>query len=469
MQISYNNERHILEEHNYKPQIQDVAKPNLYRKIFAYGQVPKTSFNMRNVPLDCPKDIWITDTTFRDGQQACSPFLPEDIVELYKMLHRLSGPKGIIRQSEFFLYSENDRKAVDKCLELGYKFPQITSWIRANEKDFELVKSLGLKETGILVSCSDYHIFKKMNMTRAQAMDKYLAIIKMALDKGIVPRCHFEDITRADYFGFVVPFAIELMKLSKQSGIPIKIRACDTMGYGVSYPGTALPRSVQGIIYGFRYYAEIPSEQLEWHGHNDFYKAVTNSATAWLYGCSAVNTTLLGIGERTGNTPLEAMVMEYTSLRGTRDGMDLSVITEIADYFERKMGISIPERTPFVGKNFNVTRAGIHADGLLKDQEIYNIFDTEKILNRPARVIVDSFSGLAGIAFWINSYFRLKEDEKIDKKSPLVQKIKDKVDAVYAQGRTTSMGDKELCKFIKDIDLKAYEKLSKNLPKAREI
>ena len=469
MQISYNNERHILEEHNYKPQIQDVAKPNLYRKIFAYGQVPKTSFNMRNVPLDCPKDIWITDTTFRDGQQACSPFLPEDIVELYKMLHRLSGPKGIIRQSEFFLYSENDRKAVDKCLELGYKFPQITSWIRANEKDFELVKSLGLKETGILVSCSDYHIFKKMNMTRAQAMDKYLAIIKMALDKGIVPRCHFEDITRADYFGFVVPFAIELMKLSKQSGIPIKIRACDTMGYGVSYPGTALPRSVQGIIYGFRYYAEIPSEQLEWHGHNDFYKAVTNSATAWLYGCSAVNTTLLGIGERTGNTPLEAMVMEYTSLRGTRDGMDLSVITEIADYFERKMGISIPERTPFVGKNFNVTRAGIHADGLLKDQEIYNIFDTEKILNRPARVIVDSFSGLAGIAFWINSYFRLKEDEKIDKKSPLVQKIKDKVDAVYAQGRTTSMGDKELCKFIKDIDPKAYEKLSKNLPKAREI
>ena len=469
MLISYNKERHILEEHNYKPQIQDVAKPNLYRKIFTYGQIPKTSFNMRNVPLDCPKDIWITDTTFRDGQQACSPFRPEDIVALYKMLHRLSGPKGIIRQSEFFLYSKNDRKAVEKCLDLGYKFPEITSWIRANEKDFELVKSLGLKETGILMSCSDYHIFKKMNLTRSQAMDKYLAIVKMALEKGIVPRCHFEDITRADYFGFVVPLAIELMKLSKESGIPIKIRACDTMGYGVSYPGTALPRSVHGIIYGFRYYAEIPSEQLDWHGHNDFYKAVTNSATAWLYGCSAVNTTLLGIGERTGNTPLEAMAMEYTSLRGTKDGMDLSVITEIADYFEHKMGISIPERTPFVGKNFNVTRAGIHADGLLKDQEIYNIFDTEKILNRPARVIVDSFSGLAGIAFWINSYFRLKEHEKIDKKSDLVQQIKDKVDTVYAKGRTTSMGDKELCAFIKEIDPKEYENLSKHLPKLSEI
>ena len=360
------------------------------------------------------------------------------------MLHRLGGKNGIIRQSEFFLYSERDIAALTKCMELGYEFPEITSWIRANEKDFELVKQFGIKETGILVSCSDYHIFKKMNMTRKQAMDKYLSIVKMALDRGIVPRCHFEDITRADYFGFVVPFAIELMKLSRESGIPIKIRACDTMGYGVSYPGTSVPRSVQGIIYGFRYYAEVPSQQLEWHGHNDFYKAVTNSATAWLYGCSTVNTTVLGIGERTGNTPLEAMAIEYTALRGTTNGMDLSVITEIAEYCEKKMGFDIHPRTPFVGKNFNVTKAGIHADGMLKDQEIYNIFDTEKILGRKPRVIVDSFSGLAGIAFWINSYYNLPTEATVDKKSDTVAKIKEMVDKEYAELRTTCISDGEL-------------------------
>ena len=327
MIVRYNKNHHVIEEHAYKPNLQDVPHPNLHRKIFTYGEIPKTAFNMRHVPMECPKDIFITDTTFRDGQQATKPFAVKDIVELYKMLHRLGGPNGLVRQSEFFLYSEKDREAVEKCLELGYDFPQVTSWIRASEKDFELVKQFGIKETGILVSCSDYHIFKKMNLTRGQAMEKYLTIVKKALERGIVPRCHFEDITRADYFGFVVPFAIELMKLSRESGIPIKIRACDTMGYGVTYPGTALPRSVQGIVYGFRYYAEIPSEQLEWHGHNYFYKAVVNSATAWLYGCSAVNTTLLGIGERTGNTPLEAMAVEYVSLRGGTGGMDLSVIT----------------------------------------------------------------------------------------------------------------------------------------------
>ncbi|NLZ24893.1 MAG: 2-isopropylmalate synthase [Clostridiales bacterium] len=466
--IKYNKHRNLLEEHVYKPTLQDVAQPNLYRKIFTYGSIPKTPFNMRTVQMNPPKEFYITDTTFRDGQQSCEPFTTENIVELYKMLHRLSGPRGIIRQSEFFLYTEQDRKAVEKCLELGYKYPEITSWIRASEKDFELVKSFGLKETGILTSCSDYHIFKKMNLTRKKALDKYLGIVKMALDKGIVPRCHFEDITRADYFGFVVPFAIELMKLSHESGIPIKIRACDTMGYGVTFPGTSLPRSVQGIIYGFRYYAMVPAEQLEWHGHNDFYKAVVNSATAWLYGCASVNCTMLGIGERTGNTPLEAMCMEYASLKGHAGGMNLSVITEIAEYFENEMGIDIPPRTPFVGKSFNVTKAGIHADGLLKDQEIYNIFDTEKILNRPPNVVVDSFSGLAGIAFWLNRFYNLKGEEQFDKKDEIIVKMKDLLDKAYAGGRTTTMSDKELQDMLKQIAPEKYKELQSRLDKKKK-
>jgi len=458
--LKFSKKTNLLEQSAYKYMLQDVPEPNLYRDLFEYDSIPKIPFNHRRVPMAVPDEIWITDTTFRDGQQSRSPFTVQQIVDLYKMMHRLGGPKGIIRQSEFFLYTEKDRKAVEKCMELGYEYPEITSWIRANENDFQLVKEMGVKETGILVSCSDYHIFKKMNLTRSQAMEKYLNIVKKALEHGIRPRCHFEDITRADFYGFVVPFAIELMKLSKESGIPIKIRACDTLGYGVSYPGVALPRSVQGIIYGLNHYAGVPSELLEWHGHNDFYKVVTNAATAWLYGCSSVNCSLLGIGERTGNCPLEAMVIEYASLRGTTDGMDLRVITEIAEYFEEEIGYSIPPRTPFVGRHFNSTRAGIHADGLLKDEEIYNIFNTGKLLNRPPVVAVDSHSGLAGIAHWMNSYFHLKKQEdRVDKKSPVVRKVKELVDAEYAQGRNTVMGDEELEAMVEQVDPEFYEKL----------
>ena len=439
----------LLEQDPYRYELQNVEEPNLHREIYSYTEVPKVSFNHRHVPIGMPEKIWITDTTFRDGQQSRVPYTVEQIVELYKMMHRLGGPNGIIRQTEFFIYSEKDREAVRKCMELGYEFPEITSWIRATKEDFKLVKEMGIKETGILVSCSDYHIFKKLGKTRKQAMEDYLAVVRDALDIGVRPRCHLEDITRADYYGFVVPFVNELMKLSKEYNIPIKIRACDTMGYGISLPGVAMPRSVGGLIYGLQHYSDVPSELLGWHGHNDFYKAVSNATAAWLYGCSAVNCSLLGIGERTGNVPLEAMVFEYASLRGTFDGMDPTVITEIADYYEKELDYSVPPMTPFVGKNFNLTRAGIHADGLLKDEEIYNVFDTKLLLNRSAAVSVSNTSGMAGIAYWINDHYNLSPEDAIKKNDPLVKYVKGWVDNQYSNCRITSISDEELEAVVK--------------------
>ncbi len=442
--ISKNSHSQLLEQSQYKYSLQDVDEPNLYREIYPYDEIPKVAFNHRRVPFAMPENIWITDTTFRDGQQSRAPYTAQQIVDLYKMLNRLGGEKGIVRQSEFFVYTKKDRDAVARCMDLGYKFPEITTWIRAKKEDFELVHNIGIKETGILVSCSDYHIFKKLGLTRREAMDHYLGVVKEAFNAGIRPRCHLEDITRADFYGFVVPFVNELTELSHEANIPVKIRMCDTMGYGVSYPGVALPRSVPGIVYGLHHYADVSSDMLEWHGHNDFYKGVSNAVSAWLYGASGVNCSLLGIGERTGNIPLEAMVMEYASLRGTFDGMDPTVITEIAEYYERELGYKIPPMTPFVGRDFNVTRAGIHADGLMKDAEIYNIFNTEKILNRASEVAISNTSGLAGIAYWINHHYDLPEEGYVTKKDAVVVALKDAIDNLYADGRTTLMGDEEL-------------------------
>lgn len=442
--LEISSKTNLLEKKSYKYSLQDVAEPNLQRDIYDYGTIPKVAFNHRRVPMGMPEEIWITDTSLRDGQQSMAPYTVDQIVNIYKLLNKLGGPYGIIRQTEFFIYSKKDRQALEKCLELDLKFPEITSWIRASKEDFKLVKELGIQETGILVSCSDYHIFKKMKMSRSQCLDYYLGTIKDAFNAGVVPRCHLEDITRADFYGFVVPFVNELQNLSREAGIPVKIRACDTMGYGVPYTEAAMPRSVAGIIYGLQHYADVPSEYLEWHGHNDFYKGVTNASTAWLYGACAVNCSLLGIGERTGNVPLEAMVFEYASLRGSLDGMDTTVITEIADYFQHEIGYQIPPMTPYVGSAFNVTRAGIHADGLMKDEEIYTIFDTRKILGKPPVVEVSKTSGLAGIAYWINGHYRLAEEKKVSKKDPIVTAMRDWIDQEYEDGRQTVMTDHEL-------------------------
>ncbi len=442
--LELSNKTNLLEEDTYRYSLQDVPEANLYREVYSYDTVPKVAFNHRRVPLGMPKEIWITDTSLRDGQQAVEPYTVDQIVRLYQLMSKLGGPYGIIRQTEMFVYSKKDREALEKCQALGLKFPEITTWIRANREDFKLVRDLGIRETGILVSCSDYHIFKKLKTTRKKAMEQYLAAVSDAFEAGVMPRCHLEDITRADFSGFVVPFVNALMAMSRDAGIPVRIRACDTMGYGVPYPEVALPRSVPGIVYGLQHYSEVPSEMLEWHGHNDFYKAVANASTAWLYGASGVNCSLLGIGERTGNVPLEAMVMEYASLRGSLDGMDTTVITEIADYYKKEIGYKIPPMTPFVGRNFNVTRAGIHADGLLKDEEIYNIFDTKKILGRPATVMVGKSSGLAGIAYWINENYGLTDDTRLDKRDPLVVAMKEWIDKEYDDGRQTALSAEEI-------------------------
>src|SRR5919109_1137857 len=135
--------------------IESVEEPNLLRSMFPYHEVPKITFDPApEVPLDPPWEIFITCTTFRDGQQARTPYTVQQIAELFEMESRLSGPNGVIRQCEFFLYTEKDRQAVEQVLALGRRYPEVTSWIRANKNDLKLVKDLGLHETGILTSSS---------------------------------------------------------------------------------------------------------------------------------------------------------------------------------------------------------------------------------------------------------------------------------------------------------------------------
>ncbi len=444
--------------------LSDQDKPNLYPHIFPYDDVCRIEFDNKIIPLQPAERMYITDTTFRDGQQARPPFLVKHIVDLYDFLHRLGGPDGLIRQSEFFLYSQRDRESVEKCLEKGYEYPEITGWIRASEQDLALVKEIGLKETGILTSVSDYHIFLKLKKTRPQAIDQYLRIVDAALEKDVIPRCHFEDVTRADIYGFVIPFAIELMKRSEQSHLPVKVRLCDTLGYGVSYAEAALPRSVPKLVRAMIDDAGVPGKYLEWHGHNDFHKVLVNASTAWLYGCYYANGTLLGFGERTGNPPIEGLVIDYLSLRGPTQHVDTRVITEIAAYAESELQMTIPPNYPFVGAEFNATSAGIHVDGLLKNEQIYNIFDTTKILNRPPMVQITDKSGLAGIAFWINAALKMRGiDHEVDKLHPGVAKIHKWVTQQYEMGRITSISRKEMekaaRKYLPELFISEYDQL----------
>jgi isopropylmalate/homocitrate/citramalate synthase len=442
----------------------DATEPNLIEETFDYGLPPLIRFDgpiveyVDGQPVQFDprelksRDIFITDTTFRDGQQARPPYTVDQMVRIYDYLGQLGGPRGVIRQTEFFLYTHNDRETLDRCRALGHTYPECTGWIRADKGDFRLVQQAGLKETGVLTSCSDYHIFHKLKFSsRRQCLDAYCAIVDEAFAHGVRPRCHLEDVTRADIEGFVLPYVERLMRMSEQvpEHLSAKIRLCDTMGFGLSFPGAELPRSIPKLIYKLNRELGVPSDRLEWHGHNDFHKVHINGATAWLYGCDALNTTLFSTGERTGNPPLESAIFEYIALRGELCGIRTEVITELADYM-RSIGVPIPDNYPFVGRAFNTTRAGIHAGGLRQDERIYNIFDTAKLLGRPPRVAITDKSGADGVAHWVNEFFGLKGDQRISKIK--MHKVARWVLDQYEQHhRMSAISDEELEAKVKEL------------------
>ena len=423
----------------------DPSEPNLLRSEFPYSRIPPIRFDSDAVPQALPKDIWITDTSFRDGQQARAPYSVEQIVHLYDLLNELGWP--VIRQTEFFAYTPVDREAIAACQQRPG--PEVTTWMRASLGDLTAVASTGVKETGILVSASDYHIYLKMNRTRRQAAEDYGRVVRAVIEAGLRPRCHLEDLTRADLDGFVAALVESLQEIGRAANVPVKFRLCDTMGFGLPWPEAALPRGVPRLVQYFTRTLGVAPELLEWHGHNDFHRGEVNTVAAWLYGCAAANGSFFGFGERTGNPPLEALIIDHVGLKGQTPGIDTTAITRAAAYFRDQLGTPLPANYPFAGAGFNVTSAGIHADGLLKNEEIYNIFDTGRILDRPLGITVNDRSGLAGVAYWINTTLGLKGASQVRKDDPRVAAVHREVERQYAAGRTTGFSPDEMLALTK--------------------
>ncbi len=136
--------------------------------------------------------------------------------------------------------------------------------------------------------------------------------------------------------------------------------------------------------------------------------------------------------------------MEYVSLIGDDNGVDTTVITEIRNYFEKELGHHVPKNQPYIGLDFNATSAGVHIDGIVKNEEIYSPFDTNKILKRPIAINITDKSGLAGIAHWINSHFALVDKDRIEKTHPGIARINKWIARQYDEGRVTCISEEEI-------------------------
>ncbi|GAA5441528.1 2-phosphinomethylmalate synthase [Deinococcus caeni] len=145
-----------------------------------------------------------------------------------------------------------------------------------------------------------------------------------------------------------------------------------------------------------------PYQSLEFHPHNDTHLVVANTLAAVLAGCAAINGTLLGKGERTGNAPLEGVLLHLSGLGLTGDA-DFTVLNDLNDLYE-ELGQGVPAKYPLFGRDAHRTRAGIHADGLNKFWPMYAPFNVPALLGRPLDLSLTKDSGVAGLIFLIRQH-----------------------------------------------------------------
>jgi 2-phosphinomethylmalic acid synthase len=425
--------------------IADPASPEYFLESFPREEFPRYAWTDR--PSTLPDDVWTTETTHRDGQQGGLPLTTEQSLEIYDILCRFTGSTGAIRQAEFFVYQDSDRRAFQGALDRYRSGAPIepTTWIRATAKDVALIRSLGVRETGMLASVSDYHTFHKFKPGgRVQAARTYLDAVQLTLEAGIRPRLHLEDATRAP-MDFLLGLIEAILEVAEPYGPELrpKFRVCDTMGLGLPYDTVELPRSIPRLFRWLRE-AGLRSPDLEFHPHNDTWLIVANCLAAVWEGCGAINGTCLGKGERTGNAPLEGVLLHLIGMgyfSGERP--DFSALNDLAALYAR-MGEPLPPKYPLYGRDAHRTRAGIHADGLNKFWWMYAPFDVPRLLGRPLEVSLTKDSGVAGLIFLIRQHLGVE----LPKDDPGLLEIHAWMMEQFEFGRHTSIEWEEVAPLV---------------------
>ena len=421
--------------------IPEPTEPEYFLKAFPRDAFPAYNWTERTPTL--PAAAWTTETTHRDGQQGGLPLSSEQSLKIYDILCRFTANSGAIRQAEFFVYRPSDRAALEGVLERyqGGAPIEPTTWIRATSKDVALIHTLGIPETGMLASASDYHTFHKFKPGgRNQAAQIYLEALKMTLDAGIRPRLHLEDATRAP-MDFLLPFIESAQEISAAYGPELrpKFRICDTMGLGLPFDDVALPRSIPRIFQEIRKLG-LQAADLEFHPHNDMGLVVANCLAAVRAGCGVINGTALGKGERTGNAPLEAVLIHLIGMGYfCNEQPDFTALNELVDLYAA-MEEPIAPKYPLYGRDAHRTRAGIHADGLNKFWWMYAPFNVPQLLGRPLEVSLTKESGLGGLIFLIRQHTGLD----LPKDDPCLQKIYTWLIEEFDNGRQTSVEWEEI-------------------------
>ena len=337
------------------------------------GGIPGTG----SFPDRTPAQIYIVDTTLRDGEQTAGVvFANQEKVRIAKMLDEIG-----VHQIEAGIpaMGGDEMEAIKEIVQAGLR-ASIMGWNRPVISDIEASLSCGVDAVAISISTSDIHIKYKLRTSREQVLEQMVKAVEYAKSRGVYVSANAEDASRSD-----MDFLIQFARAAKEAGAD-RLRFCDTVG--ILDPFLTYER-VRAIL------DEVDID-VEMHTHNDVGMATANALAGVRAGAKYVGVTVIGLGERAGNAALEEVVMALKYIMGVDLGFNTRMFREIAEYVSRASGRELPAWKAIVGANMFVHESGIHADGALKNPKTYEAFHPEEVgLER--QIVIGKHSGTAAL------------------------------------------------------------------------
>jgi homocitrate synthase NifV len=362
------------------------------------------------------KPIVLSDTTLRDGEQAAGvAFHAEEKLVIARMLDNMGVPEiecGIPAMGQ------EERRVVKRLVKFGMAARLIT-WNRAVRSDVEASLACGISAVAISCPVSDFQIVHKLGKSRDWVLRQLRQTVEFAKKESLYVCVGAEDASRADE-----DFLFEYGSVAQACGAD-RLRFSDTLGL-------LDPFQVYDKVSGLRNRVDLP---LEMHTHNDFGMATANALAAVRAGATFVSVTILGLGERAGNAPLEEVAMALTHVYGAETGIRISLLPPLCRYVSDAVGRPIPPAKPIVGSKIFSHESEIHAAAVIRNPENYESYAPEQ-LGLTREISVGKYSGRRALSYRLKKLGIVKADDDLRLLVPRVRSLSSRI--------KRTLSDKEL-------------------------